>query len=51
MTVARRELKVKVKDMGQANAVGATSIEAVFSSCCKNLDVLEYYQPVLRGSL
>ena len=31
MTIARRELKVKVR-LGQTNAVGPTSIEGSFSS-------------------
>ena len=30
MTIAHRGLKVKVKVMGQANAVGPTSIESSF---------------------
>ena len=32
MTIARRGLKVKVNVMGQANAVGPTSMEGSFSS-------------------
>ena len=34
MTIARRGLKVKVKVMGQANAVGRTSVEGSFFLVC-----------------
>ena len=37
MTIARKRLKVKVKVMGQANAVGPASIEDSFSSTLVSL--------------
>ena len=43
MTIACRRLKVKVKVMGQANAVGPTSIEG---SLISSLPVQLYPSPV-----